>query len=642
MAIVPLQKVAITWHKDIHNEVMDFLHDEGILHIVNSSEETKDALESPVLFTKADLEYAYTTLEQYADKNTKRNVARQKNTVHDIKHTMNHFDFLGLIEELRNMETEDTESTATITTLQESNERSVLWSEYPYKLEQSTVTEYSTTLIGTVPVANAEQFLTEFADFPIQIDTLQVTETVQCFVCTILTEKREQFERVAENLGWQAQVLPQGSGSVEQFIQTNTLEIKTFQKQRTKNKQRREELALELGKIRHGIIFTQWLNEKHTAHQATLETDSSVTIYGWMPKKEVNSFEAKLQRKFPATTLEKLDIGENEEPPVYIRNSKLLMPFESVTTLYGLPNNSEIDPTPPLSPFFIIFFALCLTDAGYGAALALLTGIYLYVKKLTIEEAKLPWLLFFSGIVTVAVSIPFGGWFGLLPTQVPEIFTKTTAAGEILFKGQIWNLGAQSGITFLQNLALGLGVIHLFYGMFLAGMHKWKHGRKMEAVWVDFSNHLLLAAIIFAVAAPTDYKQIAMYTLYAAIAIFVWGKGHGNSLLLRPIFGALGAMNFLIGFVSNSLSYLRILALGLVTGAIALAVNQVAIEFSKFFPWYLQIPVIIVICLAGHTISIALNTLGSFIHSGRLQFIEFFGQFFEGGGKEFTPFKRSC
>ncbi len=100
-------------------------------------------------------------------------------------------------------------------------------------------------------------------------------------------------------------------------------------------------------------------------------------------------------------------------------------------------------------------------------------------------------------------------------------------------------------------------------------------------------------------------------------------------------------LNFSISLLSNGLSYLRLLALGLVTGAMAMAVNQVAVEMGKLFPVWLAIPVIIVIFLGGHLVSIALNTLGSFIHSGRLQFIEFFSQFFEGGGRPFAPFRRS-
>jgi V/A-type H+/Na+-transporting ATPase subunit I len=103
----------------------------------------------------------------------------------------------------------------------------------------------------------------------------------------------------------------------------------------------------------------------------------------------------------------------------------------------------------------------------------------------------------------------------------------------------------------------------------------------------------------------------------------------------------LGVLNLAMGMLSNTLSYLRLLALGLVTGALALAVNLVASQISAMLPLFLGIPVAIIIYLAGHTLNLALNTLGAFIHSGRLQFVEFFSNFFEGGGRPFTPFKRS-
>lgn len=641
MALVTLQKVAITWHKDVQSAVLDFLHKEGVLHITSMGNTTEEAIESPVLFTKADLEYCYNTLLPYADKNVKKNIAKQKNSSDKVEQTMKTFDFLGLIEELRQLEAIDTESIARIHELEILQERSALWAEYPYNLEQATSTTYTKTVVGTVPNAAAADFAQKVSSLASTVHELQVTDTVTCFVCTYLVEDEATFASIAQQSGFTVQQLPSGNGPVRNFIETTKLDIKDEQKKIALGKKRRTELSLELGKVIHAIKYVTWLNEKHDALKASVQTGSTVSIAGWMPKKDVNAFEAKLQRHFPATTLDRLSIEENEEPPVYLKNSTLLAPFESVTTLYGLPNNSEGDPTGPLSPFFILFFSLCLTDAGYGAALALIVGIYLWVKKLSIQEAKLPWLLFFSGLVTIVVSIPFGGWFGLAPNQVPEMFTKTTAAGELLFKGQIWNLGAQSGITFLQNLALVLGLVHLFYGMFLAGMHKWKHGRKAEAFWVDFTSHILMLAILFVALGPIEHKQISLYGLYTAIALLIWGKGYGNSVILRPIMGLLATANFSLGMVSNSLSYLRILALGLVTGAIALAVNQVAIEFSKFFPSFLQIPVIILICFAGHLVSIVLNVLGSFIHSGRLQFIEFFSQFFEGGGKEFTPFKQS-
>src|SRR3989338_4927512 len=257
------------------------------------------------------------------------------------------------------------------------------------------------------------------------------------------------------------------------------------------------------------------------------------------------------------------------------------------------------------------------------------------------EEAPVLWLLLFSGIVSFFVGIPFGGWFGLSPDQVPAFLSREGVEGR-LFLGQVWNLSQQSGINFLQYLALGLGITHIFFGMFLAGYHKWVHGQRAAALWQDFSAHLALAILLLMFFVPQEWKETVQTIFYGAIALLIWGKGYGTKWYLRPLMGFLSFANMMIGLLSNSLSYLRILALGLVTGAIAMAVDQVAVEMGKLFPWlFIRIPVVILIAVVGHTVSIALNALGSFIHSGRLQFIEFFGQFFEGGGKPFLPLSRS-
>ncbi|MEQ1842591.1 MAG: V-type ATPase 116kDa subunit family protein, partial [Verrucomicrobiales bacterium] len=129
--------------------------------------------------------------------------------------------------------------------------------------------------------------------------------------------------------------------------------------------------------------------------------------------------------------------------------------------------------------------------------------------------------------------------------------------------------------------------------------------------------------------------------IFASLAVMVWGKGYGHTMVKRPLMGLLMTLNFFLGMMGNVLSYLRILALGLVTGALAFTVNLVATQVGDFLPWYLAIPVTVVICVVGHTMSIVLNILGAFIHSGRLQFVEFFGQFFEGGGRSFKPFTRA-
>jgi V/A-type H+/Na+-transporting ATPase subunit I len=398
---------------------------------------------------------------------------------------------------------------------------------------------------------------------------------------------------------------------------------------------------VELPSLLKARRYMDWLHDKQAAREAMGETVSTVTLLGWVPRKQIPRLERRLQHISPAIAILRIKPEEGEEPPILLRHWPFIAPFVSVTSLYGLPRPTDMDPTPVLSPFFILFFALCLTDAGYGLTLAVIFGVTLWIRKKSVTQSPLLWLLFISGIMSVLVGILFGGYFGLTPEQVPGALTTVTPSGELWFRGQLWNLSQQTGVTFLQNLALVLGLTHLFLGMFLAGFHKWMHGRKIEAFWADFSSHILLGVILFRLTAPADLQEVAQYLLYAGIAIMIWGKGYGNPWYLRPIIGLIGLLNFTISMLSNGLSYLRLLALGLVTGAMAMAVNQVAVEMGNLFPIWLAIPIIIIVFLVGHLVSIALNTLGSFIHAGRLQFIEFFSQFFEGGGRPFTPFRRS-
>ncbi|MDA1209023.1 MAG: hypothetical protein O2904_03250 [bacterium] len=637
MALVQMQKVAIIAHKAIKEELIEALHTEGVVQIAES--ETIGGIDhTEVEFRAAELQFAITTLSPFASKQTKVVVSKPTNA-EQIIHAALHTDIRGIIDELHKLEEQDTESQRQIQELTVYKELLSNWRALPYSLDKESETANCIRIYGTLPDVAAVAWTKALQEETPKTDIAIISSDKGATYAVAHVWKNDgaTFEQISTGFGWTTVELPELKGVPAEVMESATAEIRELGKKREQSNQIRSKLSIELPSLLRTAQYMHWLDDKQGAREAMAETESTLTILGWMPKKNVELLESRLQKVSTAIAVLKVKADKGEEVPVLLKNSKFITPFESVTNLYGLPLSNEMDPTKSLSPFFILYFSLCLTDAGYGAVIALIFGGYLLKTRKTIEEARLPWLLFFGGIMTFLVSIPFGGWFGFTPEQVPAMLTKQGAEG-LLFKGQIWNLSAQSGIDFLQNLSLFLGITHLFFGMFLAGQHKWIHGKKVEALWVDFTAHLLLGTIIIYALRPTPY---ALYSLYAAIAIMIWGKGYGSRWFIRPIAGLLGMLNFVISMISNGLSYLRILALGLVTGAIAAAINQVAVEIGNLFPVWIGIPVIILIFVVGHIVSIALNTLGSFIHSGRLQFIEFFSQFFEGGGRGFTPFKRT-
>lgn len=432
------------------------------------------------------------------------------------------------------------------------------------------------------------------------------------------------------------------SGSGERVPAAVLQERKDAMAQRLSDiEQELTELALKLPLLTRARQYALWADQIAAAKQAMQQTKRTVTLFGWIAEHLFEPLEKRLQEVSTATALLEVKPDPNEEAPVILRNPTWLKPFESVTGLYGLPKASEIDPTPLLAPFFILFFGLCLTDAVYGLILSAIMGVYLWKKKLSIHDAPLWWLLLFGGIATFLVSIPFGGWLGLSPEQAPAFMVERRADGMLWFKGQIWNLGVTQGIQFFQNLSLVLGLIHLSFGFYLAGYMKARRGNWVEAFWVDWTTLILLSASIAYFLLPSELQSLGLLAIYASTALVVWGKGYGSVWYMRPLSGLLGLLNLAMGMLSNTLSYLRLLALGLVTGALAMAVNLVAQQIGGLLPVFLGVPVAIAIYIGGHTVNIALNVLGAFIHSGRLQFVEFFGNFFEGGGRAFVPFKRS-
>lgn len=643
MALVRMQKVAILAHRGLSDAIITRLQEEGVLEVTTQgSLKPIDRAESD--FRAAEVDFAISELTDFAPKDVLKKL-RDEIVPGEIVAVGGGTNSSAIITRLHELRADDAALEREHSDLEAYAATLGPWRTFQEALPPSAGTATCIRLFGTLSETKVQAFKDALsADLPrTSIETIGEESGSLTMSAFVWKNDRETFEEIATSCGWTTIRPPEGTGFPATLLHRASSRLNEIHAQLATNADERVRISSRLPDLMKVRIYLQWLKQQDSVRESMTVTDTMILLTGWMPQSNVPRIEKSLSSLSSAFALLPIDPEPDEEPPVLIRNSLLISPFESVTTLYGLPRASEMDPTAALAPFFALFFALCITDAGYGLAIALIMGLYLCMTKQPIRKAPLWWAVFFGGIAAFVVGIPFGGWFGLDPNRLPAAldFVRTPVGDGYWFKFQIWNLGTQTGIQFLQNLALILGITHLFFGMFLAGWHKWIHGERASAFWEHFTAHILLGAVLARAFAPEDYAPAAAYALYASIALMVWGKGYGSPWYLRPVMGLLGMMNFAIGLLSNGLSYLRILALGLVTGAIALAVDQVALEMGKLFPVWIGIPVMIVVAVSGHTVSIALNTLGSFIHAGRLQFIEFFSQFFEGGGKPFAPFSRT-
>ena len=362
-------------------------------------------------------------------------------------------------------------------------------------------------------------------------------------------------------------------------------------------------------------------------------TENTFLLEGWIRAVDRRRLEQGLKRRFEHIELYVRSPEEGEEPPICLENRSLSSPFEFVTTLYGRPIYREIDPTPLLAPFFVLFFALCLTDAGYGLALAAISAIIMIRFKPSGGAGKLMRLLFLGGIVTAAVGVVTGGIFGIDAKSFPPFIRQFIVINPLEEPMKMLN------ISFL------LGLIHMLFGM---GIRMAAHFRSRLVADALFDDLLWILFII--VLAPLGFSAIlggevpaditfwsVRASLVIAAGIFL-SAGRRQRGLPGKFFKGLIGFYDVVGYFGDVLSYARLLALGLATSAIALAVNGIA-GMVKGLPFYTGYIAAALVLVLGHGFNLAVNTLGAFVHSGRLQYLEFFGKFFAGGGREFEPFR---
>ena len=326
------------------------------------------------------------------------------------------------------------------------------------------------------------------------------------------------------------------------------------------------------------------------------------------------------------------DPEPDEEVPVLIRNNGFVTPFESVTEMYALPDYRGIDPTKFFSAFYVIFFGIMLSDAGYGIVLTAATWFLLKRYDLEGTMYKLIRMLFYCGISTICWGAVFGGWFG----NAIQVISSTFFGKEVAIP-PIW-YDPITDPTKLLLFSLALGVIHLFVGMGLHAYMCFRDKHPLDAICDDFSWYMVIigALVWFLGRSHQPLGTIGLVLVIAGALILLLMGGRGRKGIGRVI-GGFSSLYNVTSYLSDILSYARLLALGLATGVIAQVINTIGSLFGGGVKGALILAVVFVI---GHLFNLAINALGAFVHTSRLQYIEFFGKFYVDGGEPFDPFRK--
>jgi V/A-type H+-transporting ATPase subunit I len=356
-------------------------------------------------------------------------------------------------------------------------------------------------------------------------------------------------------------------------------------------------------------------------------------IYGFIDPE----YKQELNNLFKDTSVE-VDLlkevkSSNHKVRTVMKNNYFIKPFEMITKLMGVPSQNEIDPTPFFSPFFVLFFGFALGDGGYGFIMLFIALWALYKMNLDKSMRGFMVLLAMLSVSTIFFGAITGSWFGVNLDIVPGTF------GEILRSWKLLDL--QKSLIMVLIGSIIVGFIHQIIAILLEIAVSIKNKDYLNAVanpgtWLLLLGSVALRIYVQIIGQSLEVINLAQYFVYFSLVAFSIGQGiKSRPIFLIPIMG-LGSLFNITGILSNSLSYARLLAMGLATGVVAGVINLLADLFGGTDS-ILGIIVMVIVLVLGHTVNIALNILGSFINVLRLQLVEFFPRFFTGQGKEHEP-----
>ena len=392
----------------------------------------------------------------------------------------------------------------------------------------------------------------------------------------------------------------------------------------------------EVQKLKFAYDYFTVKSDEYANLSKAAFSQSSIILFGYVPEKYSQKLVKTVEKYGGAVVLREPD--EEDDVPVLLSNNAFSEPVEGITEMYALPGKNDIDPSGVMAFFYYLLFGMMLSDAGYGVLMTI--GSWFILKKTGVEGGmrKTMKMFFYCGISTTIWGALFGSWFGDIVQVICTNFLGYEKAPSLA----LWFEPINDPIKLLL-FSFIIGICHLFLGLIVFAVMQWKQGNKISAIFdtVPIMMTVLgaapLAGSILAPGIPAVVMNIAKYLAIAGVVLIVLTNSRSSKNIVARLGGGLyGLYNIASGYLSDILSYSRLLALGLATGSIASVVNMMGAMVQNPVAKAIMLAVVFVV---GHALNMAINVLGAYVHTNRLQFVELFSKFYEGGGRAFEPLK---
>ncbi len=505
-------------------------------------------------------------------------------------------------------------------------------------------TDSTGAFIGILPGAWTDEKLVEILAAYGPVET-KIISTIGEQTCIFILGLKKYKDKIFDLLRMNGFARPMNLSDLSPafFIENLNNENQKLEDEIQKSIKEITELSQKRDMIQFFVDYETTREEKYEVINRLLQSEHTFILTGYIPVTETEGLKKYLEANFDVDIQFK-DPSPKADVPILLKNNSFASPLESVTEGFSSPNKNEIDPTSIMSLFYYLMFGLMLSDAGYGFLMASVCGfILLKFKKMEESWKKNITMFFYCGVATVFWGVMFSSYFG----DVVDVVS-TTFFGKTVSIPPLWFSPTAEPMRMLV-FSMALGVVHLMTGLIMKFVQCVKNGQLLDGIYDAIFWFILIVSCVFVLMSSSMFMDIVGLT-------FILPAQVGNIAAVIALIGAVGIIAMsgresknkgkrimkgmynlygITGYLSDVLSYSRLLALGLATGVIGTVINKMG---SMSGSGVVKVIAFVVIFCVGHTLNFAINALGAYVHTNRLQYVEFFGKFYDGGGRKYIPF----
>ena len=659
MAVLQMQRISICAMKKNRKAILEELQSLGVLEIdaaeLDPDLETMDTMNARLLFEKnASLcDQAIMILDEFSQEKESMLASLAGKPLIGRKQEQevieNQEEILKAAREILEYRKRLTENSAAVIKIEQQEAALAPWIALDIPMNFSG-TELTAVLIGSIDgnVTRDQVYTRLAADAP-DLEAFDIQEISSdagklCLAVVCLKSQAQQMEEALRMQGF-ARPAQLVSEVPAQELQNLKDEVERIHEETGRIQEKIRSLHTHKNNLQLVSDYFRIRAQKYEVLGQLRQSASTFFVTGYIPKKQVPSIEKRLTEKYDIVF--EAEDADGEGVPVVLKNGKFGAAGEGVLAAFGLPGKGEIDPSTIMTACYVFLFGLMLSDAAYGLIVfAVCLGVLLKFPRMESGMQKSIRLFMYCGLSTLFWGVMFGGYFG----DFIDVFSKVYLHKPVTVK-PVWFAPLNEPMRLLVFSML-FGLIHMFLGMGLKGYMLIRDKKYLDFFCDVVLWFMLLMGLILIFIPSSMFRSISQMELNLPAAVvqigkwmaiigavgilFMSGRDKKNPFL-RLALGAYDLYN-ITGWVSDILSYSRLLALGLATGVIASVMNQMGSMLGDSILGWI---VFILVFVIGHIFNLLINLLGAYVHTCRLQYVEFFGKFFEGGGKEFHPFREN-